>query len=264
MKSYRLWLLIATVIIIILAIRPFTPFIPTVMINLDRSPDRLFFMSAQCDLHGLPFERFSAIDGAKHNFTDEEKQMLFGIISQQPGSITKYPIEEVNRLYNKRNLEPEFKKTKGMMACALSHIQIWKKFKNTKEPIFILEDDSIIDPQIRQNVTECLNTLYALDPDWHIIWMSGGNPGDREVVASWGLYDIFRMDPPDYIGQGTVGYILSPKGLQYFLNELNSYGCSYASDAFLINHLDVNHAYGVHQPLLKNYYLFKSSITGTY
>jgi GR25 family glycosyltransferase involved in LPS biosynthesis len=221
-------------------------------------------MSAQCDLHGIPFERFSAIDGAKHNFTDEEKQMFFGIISKQPGCITKYPIDEVNRLYNKRKLDPEFKKTKNIMACVLSHINVWRKFKNTKEPVFILEDDSIFDFQIRQNITECLNNINVVDPDWHIIWMSGGEPGDREVVASWGLYDIFRMDPPEYIGQGAVGYILSPKGILHFLNQLDSYGCPYASDWFLIKYLDVNHAYGVHQPIVKNYSLFKSSITGVY
>jgi GR25 family glycosyltransferase involved in LPS biosynthesis len=264
MKSYRLWILIATVIIIILAIRPFTPFIPTVMINLDRSPDRLFFMSTQCDLHGIPFERFSAIDGAKHTFTDEELQMFYGIMSKEPGLTTKYTKQEARQLFIKREAEPIFKKTKNIMACALSHIQIWRKFKNTREPLFILEDDSIFDFQIRQNISECLNTLNALDPEWHIVWVSGGDPGDREIVAHWGLYDIYLMAPPEYIGQGAVGYILSPKGLRHYLTILDAYGCSYASDLFLIEHLDKNHAYGVHQPLLKNYSLFKSSITGAY
>ena len=263
MKSYRLWILIATVIIIILAIRTYNPFIPTVMINLDRSPDRLFFMSAQCDLHGLPFERFSAIDGAKHSFTDEELQIFYGIMSKEPGLTTKYTKEEARRLFTKRETEPIFKKTKNIMACALSHIQVWKKFKDTNVPLFVLEDDSILDCQIRQNITECLNNINVIDPDWHIIWMSGGDPGDREVVGSWGLYDIFRMDPPN-IKQGTVGYILSPKGLRHFLSILDAYGCSYASDFFLIENLDNTHAYGIHQPLLKNYSLFKSSITGTY
>lgn len=262
--KYQLWILIATVIIIILVIRQTHPFIPTVMINLDRSPDRLFFMSAQCDLHGLPFERFSAIDGKKHNFTDDELQILYGIMTNEPGLTTKYTKEEARRLFAKQDLDPTFKITKNIMACALSHIEIWRKFKNTKEPIFILEDDSVLNPQIRQNITECLNTLNALDPEWHIVWISGGDPGDREIVAHWGLYDIYMMNPPEYIGQGAIGYILSPKGLSHYLNILDLYGCSYSSDLFLINHLDIKHAYGVHQPLLKNYSLFKSSITGTY
>lgn len=262
--KYQFWILIATVIIIILAIRSQHAFIPTVMINLDRSPDRLFFMSAQCDLHGIPFERFSAIDGAKHTFTDEELQLFYGIMSKQPGLTSKYTKEEARLLFTKRQSEPIFKKTKNIMACALSHIQVWRKFKNSREPVFILEDDSIFDFQIRQNINECLYTLNTLDPDWHIIWVSGGDPGDREIVGGWGLYDIYLMAPPEYIGQGAVGYILSPKGIRHYLNILNSYGCSYASDLFLIENLDVNHAYGVHQPLLKNYSLFKSSITGAY
>lgn len=263
MKSYRLWILIATVIIIILAIRPNHPFIPTVMINLDRSPDRLFFMSAQCDLHGLPFERFSAIDGAKYSFTDEELQMFYGIMSKEPGITTRYTKEEARHLFTKRESEPIFKKTKNIMACALSHIQVWRKFKDTKVPLFVLEDDSVLNPQLKQNITECLSAINTIDPEWDIIWMSGGEHGYREVIGSWAMYEIVRLDPPD-MKQTTAGYILSPKGLKYFLNQLDLYGCSYASDSFLINHLDTQHAYAVNQPLINTYSLFKSSITGTY
>jgi GR25 family glycosyltransferase involved in LPS biosynthesis len=263
MKSYRLWILIATVIIIILAIRPNYPFIPTVMINLDRSPDRLFFMSAQCDLHGIPFERFSAIDGAKHTFTDEELQMFYGIMSKEPGLTTKYTKEEARQLFITRDSDLAFKKTKNIMACALSHIHVWRRFKDTKVPLFVLEDDSVLNPQLRQNITECLNEIHVIDPEWHIIWMSGGEHGDREVVGGWGLYDIIKLDPPD-MKQTTAGYILSPKGLRYFLRKLNLYGCSYASDSFLINHLDTQHAYAINTPLLNTYSLFKSSITGTF
>jgi GR25 family glycosyltransferase involved in LPS biosynthesis len=263
MKSYRLWILITTVIIIILAIRPYNPFIPTVMINLDRSPDRLFFMSAQCDLHGIPFERFSAIDGAKHTFTDEELQMFYGIMSKEPGLTSKYTKEEARLLFTRRENEPIFKKTKNIMACALSHIHVWRKFKNTTTPLFVLEDDSVLNPQLRQNITECLHEMNIVDPEWDIIWMSGGEHGDREIVGHWNLYDIVKLDPPD-MKQTTAGYILSPKGLRYFLKEIDLYGCSYASDSFLVNHLDTQHSYAVNQPLLNTYSLFKSSITGTY
>jgi GR25 family glycosyltransferase involved in LPS biosynthesis len=221
-------------------------------------------MSAQCDLHGIPFERHRAVDGANHIFTDEEKQMFFGIISSQPGLTTKYTEEEARKLFASRESEPIFKKTKNIMACALSHIQVWRKFKNSREPVLILEDDSIFDFQIRQNINECLNKLNTFDPEWHIIWISGGDPGKREIVANWGLYDIYLMAPPEYIRQGAVGYILSPRGLKHYLNILDLYGCSYASDYFLIEFMDVTHSYGVNQPLLKNYSLFKSSITHSY
>jgi len=220
-------------------------------------------MSVQCDLHGIPFKRHRAVDGATHTFTDEEKQMFFGIINKEPGLTTKYTKEEANRVFNSRLEDPTFKKTKNIMACALSHIQVWKEFKDSTEPVFILEDDSVLDSQLRQNITMCIDSLNTVDPEWDIVWLSGNDSGNREVVASWGLYDVFRMDPPN-MKQGTVGYILSPKGLKHFLKVLDTYGCSYASDFFLIENLDVKHAYGVNPPLLKNYSIFKSSITGQY
>ena len=256
---YKLWAIIISVIIIILYLRSLDTFIPTTLINLDRSPDRLMMMSLQCDLHGIPFKRHPAVDGGKHQFTDEETDMLFGIASGQPGLIEKYSKEDRDALFKKRETEPIFKKTKNIMACALSHIQVWKANSNSREPVLVIEDDTIINPQFKQNVKECLGVLSRFDPDWHIIWLSGGNPGDREIVAHWSLYDIYRMDPPEYIGQGTVGYIMSPKGLAHFLQIIDKEGCSYASDAFLFAHLDTAHAYGVHRPLLGSG-LFKSTI----
>jgi hypothetical protein len=99
-----------------------------------------------------------------------------------------------------------------------------------------------------------------LDPNWHIIWVSGGDPGDREVVATIGTREIYRMDPPEYIGQGTVGYILSKRGLEYFVDDLNKNGCSAGIDIHLLNTLDTRHAYGVNRSLIGTG-LFTSSIT---
>ena len=269
MESYRLWVVLIIVIILILLLRIRHPFIPTILVNLDRNPGRLFFMSSQLDLHGIPFTRYTAVDGQSYKFTDEEKQLLYGIFHSpdangEPGSIVKPSKEEALRLFNKEDGSPKFKRTKGVMACALSHLQIWRQSRNSLSPVFIMEDDSILHPQLRQHIMAGLDTLNAFDPEWDIIWVSGKHPGDREIVTGWGPYNIYRMDPPEYIGQGCIGYILSPKGVTRFLNKLDVYGCSYPSDQFLIHHLDPKHSYGVNPPLVDNYSLFKSSITGKY
>lgn len=256
---YRVWAIIVIVIIILLYLRAIDDFIPTTLINLDRSPDRLMMMTLQCDLHGIPFKRHPAVDGAKHQFTDEETDMLFGIASGQPGLTRKYSKEERDQLFKKREAEPIFKKTKNIMACALSHIQAWKANRRSNEPILIMEDDTIINSHFKYNVKRGLKELDKFDPDWEIMWVSGGDPGDREIVAHWDMYDIYRMDPPEYIGQGTVGYIMSPKGLSYFLRVIDEVGCAYASDAFLFAHLHAMHSYGINPPLL-GYGLFKSTI----
>ena len=260
MKSYRLWTLIVVVIVIILCIRSSYPFIPTTLINLDRSPDRHIYMTLQCQLQGIPFKRHSAVDGAKYQFTDEEKQMFFGIISGQPGLTIKYRKEECAALFKKREPEKIFKKTKNIMACALSHIQVWRAHRNTTVPFLVLEDDTVVSFQFRQNTNECLSILNIIDPDWDIVWVSGGDPGSRERVAFWTTHELYRMDPPEYIGQGAVGYIISPKGVKHFLGVLDKIGCPYASDAFLLEYLDKSHAYGVHPPLLSSGGLFKTTI----
>jgi len=150
-------------------------------------------------------------------------------------------------------------KLKNVMSCALSHINIWKKNVGNG-PILILEDDLIIYPQFKYQINNVIYTMDNLDPNWHIIWVSGGDPGDREVVATIGAKEIYRMDPPEYIGQGTVGYILSKRGLEYFVDDLNKNGCSAGIDIHLLKTLDTDHAYGVNSSLIGTG-LFTSSIT---
>jgi GR25 family glycosyltransferase involved in LPS biosynthesis len=122
-----------------------------------------------------------------------------------------------------------------------------------------MEDDTIVNSHFKYNIKRGLKELTKFDPDWEIMWVSGGDPGEREIVTHWDMYDIYRMDPPEYIGQGTVGYIMSPKGLSYFLKVIDEVGCAYASDAFLFAHLHTMHSYGINPPLLGSG-LFKSTI----
>jgi hypothetical protein len=67
------------------------------------------------------------------------------------------------------------------------------------------------------------------------------------------------MNPPEYIGQGTVAYMISEKGVTHFLRSLKEKGCFAGIDYFLLNSLDINHAYGIHTPLVTSG-LFSSTI----
>nr|WP_221385009.1 glycosyltransferase family 25 protein [Sulfitobacter undariae] len=102
------------------------------MINLDRRPDRLAYVSKQLDSIGLPFERFSAIDGQKEDADLPDIQHELFIINQK-----KSPV-------------------RGEIACAASHIAVWKRFLATDEEYaLILEDDIDIRhdlPLIQQHV----------------------------------------------------------------------------------------------------------------
>lgn len=227
---------------------------PVSIINLDRSQDRLRSMALQCYLYGIPFHRHSAIDGNTYEYTENEKDLLFGLALRRQENIKiqefRHTKEERERLYTSWNKENSFKKTRRVMACCLSHIQVWQTYKNTEDPyIMVLEDDGKFTVQLRQHVNTCIRNLNEFDPEWHIVWLSGKTPHDRQQVIHWNSYTVYRMDPPEYIGQGGGAYILSRKGLQHFFKVLEK-GCWHPLDIFLLKTLNVQHSYGVHPPLV--------------
>ena len=255
MKSLGLFILIGLLVLILQLSRHASSFMPVNVINLTRSTNRLQNMTLQCYAYGIPFIRHPAVDGNTYNFTDKDKEMLFGLALQRQKNIKiqkfKHTSEEQLALYTGWEKEKSYKKTKRIMACSLSHIQIWMKYKHAIDPyIMILEDDGIIQSNIRQHVNTCIRALDAFDPEWHIVWLSGKDPKDREQVLHWNYYNVYRMDPPDYVGQGAGAYILSRKGLQHFLDVLDKNGCADAADYFLFKTLVVKHSYGVHPPLV--------------
>ena len=150
MKSYRTWLLILGVVIIIQIVRIKSKFIETVVINLDRSPDRLSFMKLQSQIMGVDLNRFSATDGAKYKFTDSDIELLYGLLYaknkldmtqeerskffKQKVASSNHDREEISReieLYK----DTKFKNIKAEMACCLSHINLWKAYSEYSEPI---------------------------------------------------------------------------------------------------------------------------------
>jgi GR25 family glycosyltransferase involved in LPS biosynthesis len=255
MKSCGLLLIVVLTILVLHLFRYTDTFIPTTIINLDRSPERMRNMTLQCYAYGIPYQRLPAVDGNSYEFTQAEKDMLFGLALERDKNIKnthfKHTKEEQAALYETWEKDPKFKRSKRVMSCALSHIRAWRRYQYTTDPyILILEDDGTLDSHFRQHVNDTLKNMNRIDPKWDLIWLSGDNPGDRERVLQWNRHEIYRMDPPDYVGQGTGAYIFSRKGLNRFLNVIETEGCSLASDRFLIAHLDPKHSYGIHPPIV--------------
>lgn len=254
MKSTGLLLLIGLVVIILQLSRYANTFMPVNIINLDRSHDRLQSMSLLCHLYGLPFHRHPAVDGNTYEYTDKEKDLLFGLALRRQDNIKiqefRHTPQERLTLYTKWEKEKTFKKTKRVMACSLSHIQVWQRYAKSADPyIMVLEDDGKFNSHIRQHVNTCVRRLDAFDPEWHIVWLSGKDPKDREQVIHWNAYNVYRMNPPEYVGQGAGAYILSKKGIRHFLKVLEE-GCWHPADIFLFKTLSKEHSYGVHPPLV--------------
>jgi|Laugrespbdmm15sn_2_1035079.scaffolds.fasta_scaffold01326_4 GR25 family glycosyltransferase involved in LPS biosynthesis len=210
------------------------------VINLDRSYMRKYSIIIQMYLHGINFNIFNAVNGSTYIFNDEERQLFSGIINEKREVIARNKNQTISEIEQMRN---------NVMACALSHISIWKKNIGLG-PLLILEDDMIFYPNLNQNINTALKIIEQYDPDWHILWISSGDPGDREIISSFGTRFIYKMDPPDYIGQGAMGYILSNKGIKHFTRQLEEKGCFCGVDIFLLKTLDIRHAYGIYKPLI--------------
>ena len=231
---------IVVILYLVLQIHNERQLVRVFVINLDRSYMRKYSITAQMMLNGMQFNRFSAINGSIYKFDDNEKHLLSGILHEDNVIMTgdkNKTIEEIE------------KKRRGVMACALSHITVWKQNVGLG-PVLILEDDVILYPNFKKHVNTSLKKIEHYDPDWHILWISGKDPGAREVVSRFDGRSIYKMDPPEYIGQGAMGYILSNKGLEYFTRQLEEKGCFCGVDIFLLKTLDIQHSYGMYKPLV--------------
>lgn len=95
----------------------------TLVINLQRRPDRLAFMAAQLDALGLPFQRIEAVDGS--------------------GSDARTHTPDLSTMEH---------------ACALSHRSAWQRFLETEHThCLILEDDVILAQGLKRFLNDPAN-----------------------------------------------------------------------------------------------------------
>ena len=88
-----------------------------VVINLEKSKDRMDKITKNLNNLKIPFERFNAIDGK---------------------NLCKFSIEQSTTLLGRSLLCNH-----GIIGCAMSHIKIWKAFKESKEDFILISEDDI-------------------------------------------------------------------------------------------------------------------------
>ena len=96
---------------------------PIYLVNLDRRPDRLAYMSSQFEAMGLSWQRFSAVDAQ---------------------TVTDAVIElEIDRH------RPLIRMPRGSQCCTLSHFGVWRQIAAGSAPgAFVIEDDIELAPAI--------------------------------------------------------------------------------------------------------------------
>jgi len=182
--------------------------IEVVVVNLDRRPDRLVRMTEALNAFRIPFRKFSAVDGLKLKGT-AQLQTIFD-----------------NNDYNMR---------RGMVGCAMSHIQLWIEFINTNKDrlLCVLEDDLELLPRFQEKLGVVAGAFIQQKGD--LVYL-GHHP--RKEFDSPSLYEdnlpvLERWKSIKSLTHslgGTGGYIITRQGAIKMLEFINKTGMTNGID----------------------------------
>jgi GR25 family glycosyltransferase involved in LPS biosynthesis len=179
----------------------------TFVINLDRRKDRWEIFLTESKNIGIPYTRFSAIDGQKLSPNDQLQRIFEG-----------------NDYYMRR----------GMVACALSHMKLWTELVYSSYDYYlILEDDITFVPDFAKKLNHVLEKLpekWDLCYIGHHLWghTKTDDHFDKEVLP-----EIIKKNHNEslrYSIGGTTGYLVSKQGASRLLGFINKFGMTNCID----------------------------------
>jgi len=168
----------------------FNDFYKIHVINLEKSKDRWNYIKTQNN-GSLNLVKFKAVNGKELN-----RQNINGLV------------EKTSYLY--KNLE----KNRGEIGCALSHLKIWKNFKNTQDEYLIIVEDDVI---FEQNFYNKLQKYLKHAPkNWDIIYLGGSH------IRGYKVNEHFIKPEPNGRGNlGTYAMLMNRKGVDKLLKYCN-------------------------------------------
>ena len=160
------------------------------VINLDKSIGRWNYIKNQNN-QNLNLVRSNAVNGK--NLTHQN---------------IKYDVDNNSYLY--KNLD----KNRGEIGCALSHLNIWKQFKqNNDKYLIVVEDDVIFEKNLYNKIDEYLENEPK---DWDIIYLGGSS------IIGYKVNNYFIK--PRTVGRGNLGtyaMLINKKGVNKLLRYCN-------------------------------------------
>lgn len=134
------------------------PGLVTLVVNLDRSPQRWQRVSAQLQALGLPYQRLSAVDARA--FTPEQQVLL--------------DVPAFHRLHGMPPLP-------GELGCYLSHVKAMQQFLDSSaDCAMVLEDDITL----TERLPAALAGLLAHPGRWDMVKLSGVHSGTPQPVLA--------------------------------------------------------------------------------
>ncbi len=166
------------------------------VINLDRSADRLASISSQLERVGMSFERVAAFDGKA--LSDEFVQ-------------EHSPKRVVSKTYHRALSNAE-------VACSLSHQKAWRKIiDDDLDFAIVLEDDC----ELLNNFTDTVNLIAGLPADsWDFIKLYALRRGGGENIAKSIDYKGHTFVTYHRYPLGFVGQAVSRRGAEKLVKNL--------------------------------------------
>lgn len=204
------------------------------VINMERSPDRLLYMSKHLGSKNIKWTRIEAIDG---------------------NNLTNYQIE------NEVGTSCQKFCSRGMIGCALSHKKIWQTVLNSNlENAIIMEDDiRILDDY--EGILK--NAMDQLPQDWDILLLGCGglcNKGSKSNDVSDFIFSLFqdykntnKFESPNLfipeLPTGFYCYAVSKNGCKKLLETIDK--VKYHIDYQVANNFETINIYAIHPKIVK-------------
>ena len=158
-------------------------FLPTFLINLDRSADRLTRMQAEFARAGMDFERFAAVDGL--NLPEDRKPYFCDASGMLASRLTP-----------------------GEIGCYASHIGVWKRIIAMGVPAaLVCEDDAMLPDDLVSVIGELLAVLPS---GWDMVHLS--RPPDRAFKPLMPVMNGSMLIRHSRVPSGTAAYLISRDG----------------------------------------------------
>lgn len=167
------------------------------VINLDRSPERLNSISKQLVAQDLHFERLPAVDGRK--------------LPQEELSRLEAPYDAPEKFVFRKALWP------NEIACFLSHAACWEKLvKSNYEWGLIMEDDIVLSPRFK---------LFAASSEWI--------PDGVRIIQLHGVRQTFAIGEDYPVYDTELCRILTPTPLGCLAYMIHREAAAYALASYM-------------------------------
>lgn len=158
---------------------------PALVINLDRSPERLRDVTARFRVMGIEIERFPAVDARLERERCAAALHLGWF-----------------RTFTRRDCVP------GEIGCALSHFALWESLRDRAGDTFLVLEDDAVPTQL---LCDLPLALKSLPDDWEILVLAD----DMSTGPFWsrwaGAIELVRYARPGYL---SVAYVVHRRFLK--------------------------------------------------